>query len=328
MHPQSYESSRLLESHQPSCHGYYNMRRKRRSGRLYVDLTNTRKATESSLLLPLMTISMVLLLVLPFSPTFCIGSVSAFATTSISATAKNHHLSLPPHFVDSSRHSRNKFYETRATADDGASAATRDYFTLQELEDYAASDTVGVVISLTTFGPGYRAVARAKHDESIILGYVEGFLRPTQPQLLHLDKMEIFQPVLERVRRARPGSLNFGGINIGLGLMMGYRCLLHATAEEESRGRKPRAVAEFLAIDDEDFQHKRLVRYYRYAGFKIVKYVGGEFGDIPDRLVWGGCGTLMKQDIPVLMDKWTSLFVLMKTRVEKEKNKASDKVDE
>jgi hypothetical protein len=172
-------------------------------------------------------------------------------------------------------------------------------------------ETINVVISFTTFGPGYRAVARAKHDESIVLGYVEGFLRPTQPKLLHLDKMEIFQPVLERVRRTHPNTLNFGGVNIGLGLVMGYRCLLYAA-------EKKRTIAEFLAIDDEDFQHKRLVRYYRYAGFKVVKYVGDDAKDIPDRLVWGGCGTLMKQDIPVMMAKWTSLFEMMKSRVEKE----------
>ena len=36
----------------------------------------------------------------------------------------------------------------------------------------------GLVLSLTTLGPGYRGVARAKHNTSIILGYCEGFLRP------------------------------------------------------------------------------------------------------------------------------------------------------
>eukprot|EP00536_Pseudo-nitzschia_multiseries_P004822 jgi/Psemu1/253971/estExt_Genewise1Plus.C_840027 len=259
---------------------------------------------------------------MPSSSSF-IGSVSAFTTSSISSNARN----LSP-VQQKSRSSRDIFYRTKATAKSEDSAASQDLWTLQQLEEFAARDDVGVVISFTTLGPGYRAVARAKHDDSIILGYVEGFLRPTQPELLHLDKMEIFQPVMERVQRAKPGSLNFGGVSIGLGLLMGYRCLLHATADEESRGRKPRTVAEFLAIDDEEFQHKRLVRYYRYAGFKIVKYVGEDFSNIPDRLVWGGCGTLMKQDIPVLMQKWTSLFETIKTRVEKEKKKSDDVGDE
>jgi hypothetical protein len=47
-------------------------------------------------------------------------------------------------------------------------------WTVDELEDY--SDQTGVVISFTTFGPGYKAVARAKHDETLVLGYVEGFV--------------------------------------------------------------------------------------------------------------------------------------------------------
>ena len=73
-------------------------------------------------------------------------------------------------------------------------------------------------------------------------------------------------------------------------------------------------IAEFLAIDDEDFQHKRLVRYYRRVGFQVVKYVGEEVQDIPDRLVWGGCGTLMKEDISVLIRMWAGLLALMKER--------------
>lgn len=67
--------------------------------------------------------------------------------------------------------------------------------------------------------------------------------------------------------------------------------------------------AEFLAIDDEDFQHKRLVKFYKNAGFKIIKYVGEDFQDIPDRLVWGGCGTLMRANIGDLLSLWSQLFM-------------------
>ena len=66
-----------------------------------------------------------------------------------------------------------------------------------------------------------------------------------------------------------------------------------------------------------EFQHKRLVRYYRRVGFKVVKYVGEEVRDIPDRLVWGGCGTLMKEDVSILLDKWTKTMELMKSRTNK-----------
>ena len=239
--------------------------------------------------------SAIIFLLAPFPSSVGPNSISfASAFTTSSGATSSRHLSAL----------------RQATTDDD----TKTIWTLEQLEEFAESETVNVVISFSTFGPAYRAVARAKHDESIILGYVEGFLRPTQPKLLHLDKMEIFQPVLEKVRKTHPNTLQFGGINIGLGLLMGYRCLLYAADPKQG----PRTIAEFLAIDDEDFQHKRLVRYYRYAGFKIVKYVGDDPKDIPDRLIWGGCGTLMKQDIPELMSKWTSLFELMNSRVAKQ----------
>jgi len=265
---------------------------------------NRNSRTASANMMLLVCLSSILLIISPFTPGVgltSIGMASAFTTSFATVT---------------SRTIRGES-TTRRKASDATTKDEKTMWTLEQLEEYASDENVNVVISFTTFGPVYRAVARAKHDESIILGYVEGFLRPTQPKLLHLDKMEIFQPVLERVRRSHPNTLNFGGINIGLGLLMGYRCLLYAA--EPSQG--PRTIAEFLAIDDEEFQHKRLVRYYRYAGFKIVKYVGDDPKDIPDRLIWGGCGTLMKQDIPELMAKWTSLFELMKSRVEKQKEK-------
>jgi hypothetical protein len=98
-------------------------------------------------------------------------------------------------------------------------------WTLEELEEYS-EQTVGVVISFTTWGPGYRAVARAKHDESLILGYMEGFVRPVG-QILHLDKMEVFKPMVKKAKRQAPDAFNFGGISFGVGLLLGYRCLLH-----------------------------------------------------------------------------------------------------
>ena len=48
--------------------------------------------------------------------------------------------------------------------------------TEEQVTQYASS--VGIKLSLTTLGPGYRALARASHDESQILGYCEGFIRP------------------------------------------------------------------------------------------------------------------------------------------------------
>jgi hypothetical protein len=77
------------------------------------------------------------------------------------------------------------------------------------------------------------------------------------------------------------------------------------------------SIAEFLAIDDEEFQHKRLVRYYKRVGFQVVKYVGDDLQDVPARMVWGGCGTLMKEEIDVLIQKWARLLTLMDERANK-----------
>lgn len=205
--------------------------------------------------------------------------------------------------VTSRNHKRTKF----ATVQGNEIQADVPLLWTENDVDQFAEDR-GVVISFSTLGPGYRAVARAKHDETMILGYVEGFIRPAG-QILHLDKMEVFQPMVERVKRQVPDSLNFGGISFGIGLLMGYTCLLYGK-------QKGCDVAEFLAINDEPFQHKRLVRYYKRVGFRVVKYVGDGITDIPDRLVWGGCGTLMREDIDVLIRKWANLMDLMKTRTE------------
>ena len=167
-----------------------------------------------------------------------------------------------------------------------------------DLDAYAA--TQGVSISITTLGPAYRAVARSTHNDTQILGYVEGFLRPTG-NLLHLDKMEVFRVAVKRARRENP-DFTGGGTVLGVGLLLGYRCLLHGQLAGKCH------TAEFLAIDDEDFQHKRLVRYYKQAGFEVIKYVGEGFQDVPDRLVWGGCGTLLRKDIVTLLSFWTSLM--------------------
>lgn len=168
-------------------------------------------------------------------------------------------------------------------------------WTEEKLEEYALKQ--GVVISLTKLGPAYRALARSKHNTTQIMGYVEGFIRPGN-KLLHLDKMEVFRKIIKTARRENPDEFKGGGTVLGVGLLLGYLCLLHGQGEGCG-------VAEFLAIDDEDFQHKRLVRYYTSSGFDVIRYVGNDFRDIPDRMVWGGCGTLLRQEIPLLLEKWT-----------------------
>lgn len=55
-----------------------------------------------------------------------------------------------------------------------------------------------------------------------------------------------------------------------------------------------------------DEWHQRLVRYYRYFGFKPVHVVEGDsLEDLGHQLVWGGIGTRMDAEIPTMLRKWT-----------------------
>jgi len=98
-----------------------------------------------------------------------------------------------------------------------------------------------------------------------------------------------------------PNGFKNGAPAFGISLLLGYICLLN--------GRKQGcSTAEFLAIDDEEFQHKRLVKFFNLAGFKTIRYVGDDLQNIPDRLVWGGCGTLMNEKIDNLLARWNKIL--------------------
>ena len=178
---------------------------------------------------------------------------------------------------------------------------------IEEITTFALNN--GVDLQFTTNGVtrGYRGVAISKNEPDNILGYIEGFIRPTG-SILHADKMEIFKTALNSAR-AREEAFSGGGTFLGPGLLIAFVCLLHG---KESGCKK----VEFLAIDDAEFQHKRLMRYYKTAGFKEVRYVGEELKDIPDRLVWGGCGTLMTNDIDPVLEKWTRIIRSAKGKME------------
>jgi hypothetical protein len=54
--------------------------------------------------------------------------------------------------------------------------------------------------------------------------------------------------------------------------------------------------ARFLAIHDDDRQHRRLVRYFRALGFAPLRELGSAPLDWGPRLLWGGSGLLMESD--------------------------------
>jgi hypothetical protein len=121
--------------------------------------------------------------------------------------------------------------------------------------------------------------------------------------------MRVFQAVVQQARKDNPDFRGSGTL-LGVGLLVGYMCLLHGIENG------PCETSEFLAIDDEDKQHERLVKFYRQAGFKVIKYVGDDWRDIPDRMIWGGCGTLLRQDTRKLLVSWTQLMEKARVRMQ------------
>jgi len=77
--------------------------------------------------------------------------------------------------------------------------------------------------------------------------------------------------------------------------------LIWATTMAWAIEKKSSNKARLLAIFDSEGYSKKLVRYFKLVGFKIVKEVGSSPVDLFLRLVWGGAGTLMTGEcIPIL----------------------------
>ena len=79
--------------------------------------------------------------------------------------------------------------------------------------------------------------------------------------------------------------------------------LIWASTMAWAMEKKISKKARLLAIYDTEGYSKKLVRYFKIIGFKIVKEVGSNPSDLFLRLVWGGAGTLMKGDCFHILNK-------------------------
>jgi len=113
---------------------------------------------------------------------------------------------------------------------------------------------------------------------------------------------------VEAVRAARLSDLrDKNHVQIALVPIMGMAVILGLLVMLEARSRGIFEVYG-LAIDDEERQHERLTRFMRRSGAKDVRYVGDGVESLPDRLVWGGRGMLMKIDPVAAIAKYEPLF--------------------
>ena len=75
--------------------------------------------------------------------------------------------------------------------------------------------------------------------------------------------------------------------------------------------KKSSNKARLLAIFDSEGYSKKLVRYFKLIGFKIVKEVGSSPLDLLLRLVWGGAGTLMNGGCIYILKKLEKKLILI-----------------
>jgi hypothetical protein len=168
-------------------------------------------------------------------------------------------------------------------------AADSSLFTTTELEEY--SKPWGIQLTQSNFFAFYRIVARHKGE---IVGFSEGSVLG---DVLHLDTVRIRRKAGAVADAERPWVASTGD-GFQLGAVLGAYAMRYGYDKGCKR-------AELLCIKDFEEQHVRLVRYYKIAGFRVVKELGDSIEDFQDRLVWGGVGTLMETNVEDFLRRWT-----------------------
>lgn len=76
-----------------------------------------------------------------------------------------------------------------------------------------------------------------------------------------------------------------------------------------ARGQEQGCTSVYgLAIDDDPQQHRRLLRYLEHFGGEKIRRVGDSLRDIPDRLLYGGRGTVVRGDICTMLSRGSQMI--------------------
>ncbi|KAJ8903609.1 hypothetical protein NDN08_004713 [Rhodosorus marinus] len=171
-------------------------------------------------------------------------------------------------------------------------ASASEELTFEDLEGAAARR--GFRISDRSAGPllAFDAFAEDKR-----IGFSTGYVVPGLKRL-HIEGMKVGQ------NASKGGSLL--DANAAKILVL---CLIVRAAEMQA------ADIYGLAIKDEEEQHRRLSNYIqRMTGAVPVREVGGSLKDAPDRVVWGGEGTIFRASVSELLRKWAPIIHRMARR--------------
>ena len=188
-------------------------------------------------------------------------------------------------------------------------ASEKDLLTLAEVED--AARRVGCEITTRATGPKFRVELLWEGGKALpapqvqtlgyndeappppeLLGYCDGFTQPTG--VTHLEAIEIRKYTGFWARKKERGAARYEAtkpLNPGLLVSLATACWIR------EEGPFTNAKAQLLCINDDARQHRSLVRFYRRLGFRKLREVGPGLQSVPDKIVWGGEGTMMEIDI-------------------------------
>ena len=121
-----------------------------------------------------------------------------------------------------------------------------------------------------------RGVAAESKSSLVLLADLKGWALPMADGL--------------RVDTLQVAGREQGEADVGAGALATAACFAWALEATPCRS------ARFLAIRDNERQHRRLVRYFERLGFMPLRDLGAAPADLPARLIWGGTGLLMAGD--------------------------------
>ena len=162
---------------------------------------------------------------------------------------------------------------------------------VEELEKLASS--LGLLIKIQvreTFGLCFFRIVVAEQKDKIIKIWAE------MKGWTYLNKQGIQLDTLRILSKAPPFAAE----------------LIWSTTMAWAIEKKSSNKARLLAIFDSEGYSKKLVRYFKLIGFKIVKEVGSSPVDLFLRLIWGGAGTLMTGECISILKKLEKKLSLIK----------------
>lgn len=192
-----------------------------------------------------------------------------------------------------------RFQMKRFSAGDDFKSSS--YMTCAEIANFSLCNGLILKPEISGMGQVLTIEAFVAGEEQLKpVGYLSAFIRPLQKKLLHLDTIQV------KNRRQTLGFRRKGWTISGPGIsfIMGSWALRWAYDQGCLE-------TELLAVKDTEAMHRILMSLYSSFGFTRVRDVGDGMSSVPDRLVWGAVGTLMRMNLDSFLTEWTPKLAAM-----------------